>query len=124
METLRQIRTTNYLEHIITVGAKLREGLKQQSDNHGFALRQSGPVQMPQILFEDDPDFRFGYAWVGECMNRGVYFHPFHNMFLSAAHGELELEVTLQVTDAAFAKLQARRTKLKPNTKLSAFAAR
>jgi glutamate-1-semialdehyde 2,1-aminomutase len=123
-ETLRQIKTTNYLEHIVDMGSRLRAGLKQQAGNYGFALRQSGPVQMPQILFEDDPDFRFGYAWVGECVQRGVYLHPFHNMFLSAAHGEPELAATLKATDDAFAKLKERRATLKPNTKLSAFAAR
>ncbi len=120
VETLRQIRTTDYLERIVEVGTRLRAGLAQQSRQHGFVLRQTGPVQMPQILFEDDPDLRIGYAWTGECMKHGVYLHPFHNMFLSAAHGEPELAATLQATEAAFAELRRRRSELKPNTKLQA----
>jgi len=120
VETLHQIKTTDYLERIIDIGTRLRAALKQQAIDHGFALRQSGPVQMPQILFEDDPDLRFGYAWTGACARHGAYLHPFHNMFLSAAHGEPELAATLEATDASFAKLKEQRLKLKPNTKLTA----
>jgi glutamate-1-semialdehyde 2,1-aminomutase len=119
VETLRQIRDTDYLERIVAMGTRLREGLAQQARGHGFALRQTGPVQMPQLLFEHDPDFRLGYAWAAECLKRGVYLHPYHNMFLSAAHGDAEIARTLDATDASFARLKPRRSDLKPNTKLS-----
>ena len=74
---------------------------------------------MPQILFEDDPDFRLGYTWTGECARRGAYMHPFHNMFLSAAHGPEELTRTLEATDAAFASLKLQRATLQPIPKLA-----
>ena len=115
VETLRQIRETDYLERINAAGQRLRDGLQQQASRYGFTLRQTGPVSMPQILFQDDPDFRVGYGFVTEALRRGVYFSPYHNMFLSAAHGDEELNFTLEATDDAFAALAAGREALAPH---------
>ncbi|WP_024903134.1 aminotransferase class III-fold pyridoxal phosphate-dependent enzyme [Robbsia andropogonis] len=107
--TLKIIRDTDYLERIIAAGQALRTGLHEQALSHGFILKQTGPVQMPQILFEDDADFSKGYAWVTECIKRGVYLHPYHNMFLSTAHTPQDITKTLASTDEAFevlAKMQ------------------
>jgi glutamate-1-semialdehyde 2,1-aminomutase len=104
--TLREIRESDYLERTQRRGTALREGLQQQAAAHGFTLRQTGPVQMPQILFEEDEDFRLGYAWVEGALRRGIYLHPFHNMFICAALTEADLRETLEKTDAAFADLR------------------
>jgi glutamate-1-semialdehyde 2,1-aminomutase len=119
IETLKHVRESSYLEHIIAVGQTLRSGLSSRAAAHGFALRQTGPVQMPLILFEEDPDFRIGYAWTGECVDRGVYFSPYHNMFLSAAHGEQDVVRTLEIADEAFESLKRRRKTLEPARQLA-----
>jgi glutamate-1-semialdehyde 2,1-aminomutase len=106
METLRQIRETDYLEKITATGHYLRESIQSQATSYGFSLRQTGPVQLPQILFENDPDFRIGCTWAGECAAAGAYLHPYHNMFLSTAHGDKEISRALEATDAAFCKLR------------------
>ena len=108
IETLRHIREGDYLERTVAAGRRLREGLQQQAAAHGFTLSQSGPVQMPMILFEDDPDFRLGYAWVAEALKRGVYLHPYHNMFFSAAHSLDDIATALAATDDAFAAVKRR----------------
>ncbi|WP_068876442.1 MULTISPECIES: aminotransferase class III-fold pyridoxal phosphate-dependent enzyme [unclassified Phenylobacterium] len=123
VETLRQIRETDYLERLIGAGRRFREGLQQQAASHGFGLRQTGPVQMPQILFEDDPDFRIGYGWVSECLKRGVYLSPYHNMFLSSAHSEADIAQTLAATDEAFEALKTRVGRLEPHPALIALMA-
>ena len=41
---------------------------------------------MPLFLFDDDPDLRKGFCWSSAMLERGVYVHPWHNMFLCAAH--------------------------------------
>lgn len=115
IETLRQVRASDYLERITASGERLRRGLAAQAEAYGFALRQTGPVSMPQILFEEDPDFRLGYGWVGACVRRGVLFSPYHNMFLSAAHGAAEIEQTLAATDDAFNALRRGRAALQPH---------
>lgn len=113
--TLQHIRKSDYLERMQDAGQRLRDGLQQQAAAHGYTLRQTGPVTMPQILFEDDRDFSVGYAWTVECLKRGVYFHPYHNMFLSAAHGEAEIKETLAASDLAFESLR----KIQSKTKLA-----
>lgn len=123
VETLKQIRETDYLERINAAGTRLREGLQQQAAHNGFTLRQSGPVSMPQILFEEDPDFRIGYGWVRECLKRGVYFSPYHNMFLSAAHSEADLAKTLAATGDAFVELRAKLPSLEIHQPLLALTA-
>lgn len=123
IETLKHIRTSDYLEKMQASGQMFRDGLQQQAAAYGFTLKQTGPVTMPQILFEDDHDFRLGYGWVTECLKRGVYLHPYHNLFMSAAHGESEIKETLAATDLAFEAVKKRRDKLEPHPLLMALIA-
>jgi glutamate-1-semialdehyde 2,1-aminomutase len=101
-ETLRLIRETDYLERSQALGQRLRKGLDEAGNRHGFALRQSGPAEMPLIMLEDDPGYSKGYAWNQALLKRGVYFHPWHNMFICAAMTEEDIDQTLQAADDAF----------------------
>ena len=83
--TLDRIMNTPYLENIQSLGRALRNGMAAVAEKHGVGLRQTGPVTMPMFLFDDDPDLRKGYRWCSEMVSRGVYMHPFHNMFISNA---------------------------------------
>jgi glutamate-1-semialdehyde 2,1-aminomutase len=56
---------------------------------------------MPMILFDDDPDFAKGNLFVTEALRGGVYLHPWHNMFLSAAHTVDDIDQALEATDRA-----------------------
>jgi len=69
---------------------------------------QTGPAQMPQILFDGDPDFRIGFAWAGEALARGIYLHPGTICFICAALEERDVAETLAATDAAFAAVKKR----------------
>lgn len=123
IETLRHIRESDYLERTIASGRRLREGLQQQAASYGFTLKQTGPVQMPQIFFEDDPDFRLGYAWATEALKRGAYLHPYHNMFVSSAHTLEDMGKILEATDEAFAAVKKRVGTLEPHPVLTALLA-
>jgi len=103
--TLDVMEESDVVGHVTRMGTMLREGLAEQAQRHGYDLRQTGPAQMPQILFGDDPERERGNAWCLECLKRGVYLHPWHNMFLSLAHTEDDIARTLEATDAAFAAL-------------------
>jgi glutamate-1-semialdehyde 2,1-aminomutase len=110
LAVLDVMEETDVVGHVTEMGVMLRSGLAEQAERHGFDLIQSGPPQMPQILFADDPERALGDAWCLECLERGVYFHPWHNMFLSLAHTEDDIARTLEATDAAFRALQSRRS--------------
>jgi hypothetical protein len=63
---------------------------------HGIAIRQSGPAQMPLMLFDADPEFRKGRVFCSAALRHGAFFHPQHNMFLSAAHGPDDIAAALE----------------------------
>jgi len=85
------------------VGQRFRDGVAAQAAKYGVGVRQSGPPQMPTILFEGDTDHATGSRFAFEALKRGVYLHPKHNMFLSSAHREADIDFALSVTDEAFA---------------------
>ena len=95
--------------HLERVGQRLRDGLDAQARQHGLALRQSGPVQMPLLLFDDDPTFETGFAFAAEALQRGVYLHPKHNLFLCGAHTEADIDQALAATDDALRAVARRR---------------
>jgi glutamate-1-semialdehyde 2,1-aminomutase len=87
---------------------RLRLGLQAQADSRGIKLRQTGPAQMPVVLFDDDKDVAKGKLFCVEALKRGVYLHPVHTMFLSCAHSDAEIDRALEATDAAMAAVAAR----------------
>lgn len=114
--TLQAIKTTDYLEHTTAMGETLRAGLDAIARAEGFAIRQSGPAAMPLILFEDDRDFKLGYAWTSEMVKRGVYVHPWHNMFMCAAMSEDDIAQALQAAEDSFRAVK--QSKPEPNKAL------
>jgi len=106
LECLRVVDELDLPTRLEQNGARLRAGIHGLASSHGFSLRQTGPSQMPQILFEDDADFRKGSFFAEDALARGVYFHPFHNMFLSAAHTEEVIDECLERLGPAFSALR------------------
>jgi glutamate-1-semialdehyde 2,1-aminomutase len=120
----KRVREGAYLAHIKNIGGALRAGLAERADRHGVGFSQTGPETMPLFLFaEDDADFRASYFWCQQMLRRGVYMHPWHNMFVNAAMTEAHVEETLAAADEAFAALAAARASLAPNRVLAAMAA-
>ena len=93
------------MEYLEKIGNQWRLGLSEQSQYHGIPIRQTGPVQMPMVLFEDDPDFEKGFQFCLVALEEGVYLHPWHNWFLSLAHTRETIEKALEATNHAFEKL-------------------
>jgi glutamate-1-semialdehyde 2,1-aminomutase len=108
LATLRKLQAVDGIAHMRAMGQRLRDGLARQAQAHGFRIRQSGPPQMPLLMFEDDPGAELGSAFCALALQRGVYLHPKHNMFLSVAHRPQDIDQALQATDDAFAALARR----------------
>ena len=102
LDVLRELNGPRLMGHL---GQQLRDGLYEQAQRHGHGIIQSGPPQMPTLMFEDDPKAEKGIAFCGLTAKEGVYLHPWHNMFLSTAHTEDDIGQTLEATDEAFRKL-------------------
>jgi len=118
--TLEEIQSSDYLERTIQLGTKLRDGLAACAKTHDFVLRQTGPAQMPMVLFDDDADFRIGYAWCSEMVRRGIYVHPWHNMFLCAAMTDADIEGAIAAADESFKVVRKNLRELAPHAGLAA----
>jgi glutamate-1-semialdehyde 2,1-aminomutase len=104
--SISELRETDALARMARVGQQLRDGLAAQATAHGFVIRQSGPVQMPLLMFDGDTEFELARVWTREVVSRGVYLHPWHNWFMSAAHTPDDVTAALARTDDAFAALR------------------
>jgi len=100
--TLKVAREIDVPGHISAMGLRLREGLALLAGRHGIAIRQSGPPQMPLMLFDADPEVRKGRAFCSAALRHGAFFHPQHNMFLSAAHGPADIDAALEAASHGF----------------------
>jgi glutamate-1-semialdehyde 2,1-aminomutase len=81
-------------------------------------LRQSGPAELPLIMIDDDPTLAKGYFWNQALLKRGVYFHPWHNMFICAAMTDADIDFAVEAADDAF-KLLKGAGPLEPPAKLA-----
>jgi glutamate-1-semialdehyde 2,1-aminomutase len=103
---LAELEATAAIARMAHMGTRLRDGLARQAASHGLAIRQTGPPQLPFLTFDADAgSFERSRRFAAACALRGVYLHPHHNWFVSAAFGDAELARTLDVTDEAFAEV-------------------
>ncbi len=103
--TLTELRRIDGTARMAVLGQRLRDGLAERASHHGLRIDQSGPPQMPLLLFADDPEFRRANAFCAEALRHGAYFHPRHTMFLSCAHTEEDIDFALDAADAGFRHL-------------------
>ena len=102
LKTLELIRDTDYLERTVKMGDDLREGFDSVCKSAGLNISQSGPSQMPLIMFNNDNggrDLTLTYAFTEGMMRNGVYFHPVHNMFINAAMTDDDITDMISIAD-------------------------
>jgi glutamate-1-semialdehyde 2,1-aminomutase len=99
--TLDKLHRVDAVAQMTRIGGLLRDGLQAQANRLGLELRQTGPAQLPIVLFDDDPDFAKGNLFTVTALQHGVYLHPWHNMFVSVAHTEDDVAIALEATGPA-----------------------
>ncbi len=103
--TLTELRRIDGPARMRALGQRLREGLAERAAHHRIGIDQSGPPQMPSLLFADDPEWKRDSAFCVEALRHGAYFHPRHTMFLSCAHTEADIDAALDAAEAGFRHL-------------------
>jgi glutamate-1-semialdehyde 2,1-aminomutase len=96
INALRDEDAVAVMEH---VGKRLREGFEELAHEAGVPIRQTGPVQMPNLSFPGDKDFTKARAFSAAMLERGVIVHPWHNWFLSAAHDDADVDRFLEAAE-------------------------
>jgi len=99
---LHELEARDAIAHMNAIGAMLKAGMEERAKAEGLSLRYSGPPAIPYMLFGDDPGLANIRYFCGEAARRGIYIHPHHNWFLSAAHTEADIKQTLDVAEECF----------------------
>ena len=89
------------------LGAALADGLREEARRHGFAVTVSGPPSMPFMTFDEEaPHARpLAERWCAAAAGGGAWLHPHHNWYLSSAHTEEDIDLTLAAAARAFAEV-------------------
>jgi glutamate-1-semialdehyde 2,1-aminomutase len=104
---LRVLERENAIAKMQRLGKLLLDGLEQRAARHGLQVRSSGPASLPLMRFSNETSLFRQQRFCAEAVRRGVFFHPHHNWFMSAAMNEADIEQALAVAEEAFATVKA-----------------
>ena len=100
--------------HIQATGQRLLDGLVDIAARHGHTLKVSGMPSMPYLRTEHQAGIAFHQALCGECASRGLFLTSHHNLFISAAHSDDDVDRCWEIFDVALANTRIRQA-LKPD---------
>jgi len=115
--TLKALQQPGVWQKMETMGAKLVAGLSAAAEAAGVPIRTSHVGTMFGFFFAEHPitnwasasqaDTRRFAIYFQQMLENGIYIAPsqYEAGFLSTAHGEAEIELTVQAAERAFAAL-------------------
>lgn len=96
------IKNEGPIERMIDLGTRLGQGLEAGAEGAGLRIRYTGFPSMPYMIIEGDDNLERNRFFCGEMAKRGVYMHPHHNWFLSAALSDEDLQKTIDTAEVCF----------------------
>ncbi len=117
LATLELIQAPGFYPQLHAQTDTLRRGLQAAADEAGIAFTTTGLCAMFGLYFCEGPINGYADAMRSDSsqfnrffhgmLKRGVYFAPsaFEAAFLSSAHGDAEIELTLQAARETFAEM-------------------
>ncbi len=106
--TIGALRDEGAIEAMHQAGTALRAGVLEQAAARGIEINYTGPAAMPYLTFAGDRGHQLASTFAAAAIRAGLYLHPRHNWFISAAMTDADLAKALAATDEAFAAVQAR----------------
>ena len=103
LATIGEMKAIDGISLIWRQGRKLIDGLNEIVQKLGVDARCCGDPPMPQLKFGEGGDRVGRLFWEGAA-KRGVYFHPGHPWFVSTAHDDQVIELTLRVAGEAMSE--------------------
>ncbi len=100
--TLTTLRERDGVSLMRAAGQRLRDGFEAHAVTYGLQILQTGPPQLPYMTFVNDPAKEQLRRFAQRALQHGLFLHPGHNWFLSAAHGDREIEYALEAAGKAF----------------------
>jgi glutamate-1-semialdehyde 2,1-aminomutase len=100
---VQELEASGAIAEMARLGTALRDGMARQAATHRLEIRHTGPPAIPFMTFvADEGSFERSRTFAAACAGRGVYLHPHHNWFLSAALTDADVARVLEVTEEAF----------------------
>jgi glutamate-1-semialdehyde 2,1-aminomutase len=104
-------------QHLERIGARLRSGMVQAGERHGFAVQAPGENAVWGVRFTarkplrtwldlTTADKELGWRWSIELIKRGLLVNPNEKFYISIAHTDADVDRTLAIVDEAFAALR------------------
>ena len=106
LATLDIIARDNIPARLTALGERFVTGFLALGEKHHTPLVASGPPAMPYVRVADDPSFLRTQALCAAAIAQGVFLHPHHNWFISAAMTEADIADALARLDRALASLR------------------
>ena len=103
LATIEYMEEQQVIDHLWDVGSRLIVGLNSAAQDLGVEATMIGLAPMPDLVFHyPDPQANESAKKIfyEEALRQGVFFHPNHHWFVSAAHGDVELATTLEAAEA------------------------
>jgi glutamate-1-semialdehyde 2,1-aminomutase len=104
--TIGALRDEGAVEAMQRQGEALRAGILAQARSWDLAVSYTGPPAMPYLTFPGDQGHELAGVFAAQALRAGVYLHPRHNWFVSAAMTGDDLALALDATDQAFAAVR------------------
>ena len=110
LATIRFIEENQVIEHLWDIGRRLIDGQNALAQELGVEAETVGLAPTPDLVFRYDEQSNkvAKKTFYEEALRHGVFFHPNHHWFVSAAHGDKELANSLEATEAGFRAVKKR----------------
>ena len=86
-------------------GTQLIQGMLALGKRYGIPLQASGEPAMPYVRVAEDASFKRQQQLCAAAVQEGLFLHPHHNWFLSAAHTKEVIEESLQGFERALVSI-------------------
>jgi glutamate-1-semialdehyde 2,1-aminomutase len=101
LATLEVMERDDSLARMNAWGSRFQDGLRAAAAERGVGIVVTGPPTMPYARFEADDDSRaLADIFTAACGKHGLYLHPRHNWFVSAAMDDRDLDQALVAVEA------------------------
>lgn len=101
--TIEILKRTDAIQRIWSLGRRLQKGLSELFEAFSIQAKVVGYPPVPFVVFTAEQShnkFRDQELFFSETIRRGVFFHPNHHWFVSAAHTNDDIDATLKACRA------------------------
>ena len=93
-------------QSVLQKGKFFCEGIEDIANDNGFEFNMTGPPSMPYPWFNGDDNLFLIQKFCEYASQEGLFFHPYHNWFISNAHTQDTLLDAMERSREAFVNLR------------------